>query len=351
MQLITKAYWPVKSMKRNPFKKPDFQSHCCHLIGDMLNNGFSLVEVLQFFKKLTKVDAQFGESLLEKISVGETIPRSFEEIGFPPTLVLQLEMAEVHGNLAETFLKMGRFVDLKIQQKKAIAKAIMYPALLLSFILSFILALRFVILPQLQSIASFEEATLLNILLNIPTYLIVGSCFLAVALVISRHFFQKKSALWQATFLSQFPFVGDLYRIYLTAMISGELGKLFSLGIELKEIYLLLTQQKASPLLQELGKVGLEAGRNGEDLKTVLVKERFLQPEFTLMIQTGEMRGKLAEELLYYSQIMWQNFTQKVQKKIQFIQPICFLVVAILVVVLYASLLLPIYNQTWEVLE
>ena len=67
--------------------------------------------------------------------------------------------------------------------------------------------------------------------------------------------------------------------------------------------------------------------------------------KLVLIIEYGEMKGKLGDELLIYSDESWTKFFEKVESAMNVIQPLVFLFVALMIVLIYAAMLLPIYAQ------
>lgn len=67
------------------------------------------------------------------------------------------------------------------------------------------------------------------------------------------------------------------------------------------------------------------------------------------MIEYGDIKSKLGQELDIYSQESWETFFSQLNRATQWIQPIIFLVVAVVIVMIYAAILLPIYQQMGDV--
>lgn len=68
------------------------------------------------------------------------------------------------------------------------------------------------------------------------------------------------------------------------------------------------------------------------------------------MITYGEIKSKLGSELEIYAQESWTQFFSQLHQATQFIQPIIFLVIALTIVMIYAAILLPIYQNMGGVL-
>ena len=57
------------------------------------------------------------------------------------------------------------------------------------------------------------------------------------------------------------------------------------------------------------------------------------------------MKSTLGEELLLYSDASWQVFFDRVDTAMNLVQPLIFLFVGLMIVLIYAAMLLPIYAQ------
>ncbi|MFC3920812.1 type II secretion system F family protein [Streptococcus lactarius] len=69
------------------------------------------------------------------------------------------------------------------------------------------------------------------------------------------------------------------------------------------------------------------------------------QKELPLMIEYGEVKSKLGSELEIYAEKTWEDFFRRVHKAMNVIQPLVFVFVALVIVLLYAAMLLPIYQN------
>lgn len=67
------------------------------------------------------------------------------------------------------------------------------------------------------------------------------------------------------------------------------------------------------------------------------------------MIEYGDIKSKLGRELDIYAQESWETFFSQLNRATQWIQPIIFLVVAVVIVMIYAAILLPIYQHMGDV--
>lgn len=102
-------------------------------------------------------------------------------------------------------------------------------------------------------------------------------------------------------------------------------------------------QQLALQMANELEK--------GISLATQFEKYSFLTEEFSTIVQQGELKGNLGKELLFYSNYTRQHFFERLNRWLSWIQPVLFLVIACLILMIYAAVLLPIYGNLEEVIS
>lgn len=172
-----------------------------------------------------------------------------------------------------------------------------------------------------------------------------------VAVLGLRLYFQSKSLLAKANYLRQLPFLGSLYCFYQTSYFSLEWGKLFKEGLEVKQILYELSHLPNQSLMVALAKE-LHAGLSEGVLLTEQLKNyAFLTPEFSFIIFQGEIKGKLGEELILYSQILTKKLVEKLEIAFRLLQPAIFLLLAIMIVTIYVAMFLPIYGNMGGMFE
>lgn len=80
----------------------------------------------------------------------------------------------------------------------------------------------------------------------------------------------------------------------------------------------------------------------GSTLAEELKRYPFLTKEFSRIVFQGEARGNLGKELITYSQLVWRRFFNQLEFLCSWIQPLVFLFVALLIISLYLTMLLPL---------
>ncbi|MFM2488299.1 type II secretion system F family protein [Enterococcus avium] len=120
-----------------------------HLLGDLLQNGFSLQQAFAFFINANLFAPSILEAVQQDLHQGKSLALSFTQLRYSNDQLLQIELAETHGDLAQTLLGIAEQMRLVQRQRENFLKAVSYPLLLLVFLIVILLGMRFFLLPQL----------------------------------------------------------------------------------------------------------------------------------------------------------------------------------------------------------
>lgn len=309
-------------------------------MGNLLANGFHLSEVIDFLNRSKLVEKTIVEKMKMGLAAGRTLSEILEDLNFSKTIITQIALVDFHGNLTETLQLIEKNLrERALVQEKLLAVAT-YPVILLLFLTGITLGLKNYLLPQLNEKRNMATA-LINHLPKLFFCLIL--CFI-VLIVLSKLFFQRKSALWGAQFLTKLPLISGFVRLYLSAYFAREWGNLIAQGVGLQRICRIMQEQR-SRVFSEVGQKMTQELTAGGNLSTSVKRCSIFQPELSLMIEYGEIKNKLGLELLFYAAECWERFFSKINRAMQFIQPLIFIFVALMIVLLYAAMLLPIYSN------
>lgn len=315
------------------------------LLGDLLENGFSLQQAFAFFFNANLFVPSILASVQQDLNQGKSLAASFAQLNYSNDQILQIELAESHGDLAQTLSGIAEQMRLVQRQRENFFKAVSYPLLLLIFLIVILLGMRFFLLPQLLVSGMIRaEDFSVQLIKMVPVIGLGMIIFLLVLLLCWQSWGKKHNYLVRFRVLAKIPLLGTLFSNYYSAYFALEWGKLFQQGLELNQIIECLLVVNGRSLMQEMAgdlKVRLAQGNT---LAEELERYPFLTREFSRIVFQGEARGNLAKELLTYSQLVWRRFFNQLEFLCSWLQPLVFLIVAILIVSLYLTMLLPLTN-------
>ncbi|WP_245791234.1 competence type IV pilus assembly protein ComGB [Enterococcus silesiacus] len=321
------------------------------LLADLLKNGFTIQESLLFMKKSRSIARPTIDYLIGFMEQGDSLHGGLAQLGFKTTIMTQIEFAQTHGDLAGTLEKIKQHMKVLDKQQQNFYKVISYPILLLLFLTVVLISIRQALLPQLMTNGTIQADNIgVQFIQQSPYYILTSIFSLSLFVFLIRWYLRKRTFLQRAAFMAKLPLLGKLYKEYNSAFFALEWGKLFSQGLEIKMIIQVMKTTDHQSLMSELAETLEEQSMLGQTFYEQLPKFFIFSPELSLIIQQGQVKGNLGKELILYSELCWQRFFKRMERIIQWIQPVIFLVVALLVVSIYAAMLLPIYGGMEEFL-
>lgn len=308
------------------------QKKVVELLNNLFSSGFHLAEIIDFLKRSALLEEVYVDRMKEGLSTGKPFSDIMASLGFSDNVVTQLSLAELHGNLSLSLSKIEEYLENVSKIKKKLVEVATYPFILFVFLIFIMLGLRNYLLPQLdrQNVAT-------QIISNLPQLFLGSLGVVFVLLAIGFYWFQKNSKITTFGLLARLPFFGAFIQTYLTAYYAREWGNMIGQGLELSQIFQMMQGQR-SAMFQEIGK----------DLEVALQRVKtypFFKKELGLMIEYGEVKSRLGRELEVYAQKTWETFFKRVHQAMNVIQPLVFVFVALMIVLLYAAMLLPIYQN------
>ncbi|RHW47305.1 hypothetical protein DS832_03915 [Bombilactobacillus bombi] len=115
-------------------------------------------------------------------------------------------------------------------------------------------------------------------------------------------------------------------------------------GLSLNEILVASKQLTLGSIQRQLAEKVQQQILTGISLSQIIKYNPFLPTEINIAMNLGHSAKQTALELQTIAEIKHQRLQQQMQKLINQIQPLFFLLVAVLILGTYLSILLPIYS-------
>lgn len=297
------------------------------------------MEIVSFLERSALLEKDYVVQMKQGLSQGKSFSEMMGNLGFSSSIVTQLSLAEIHGNLHLSLGKIEEYLDNLARVKKKLIEVATYPILLLAFLLLIMLGLRNYLLPQLDS---SNIATV--VISNLPQIFLGLALALGTVSLTGLFFYRKSRKIQVFSFLAKIPFMGMFIQYYLTAYYAREWGNMIGQGLELSQIFQMM-QEQGNPLFKEIGQDLEQSLQNGREFSKVVQNYPFFRRELGLIIEYGEVKSKLGSELEVYAEKTWESFFTRVNQTMNLVQPLVFIFVALLIVLLYAAMLLPMYQN------
>ena len=327
------------------------QNQFAQTMGELLLTGFSLQESLYLLLTIRSFQPAILANIQHQLKEGQPFSEVLSQTGYGAEQLVQIELAELHGNLPATLLEIAKQLRLVEGFRNDLKKLLAYPMLLLTFLLGILFSMRLIVLPQLiGSGMVIEEHWGIQLIQVFHWYVLLFILVVTLLTLLVRYRLMKLSPIDRSEWISRQLLIGPIYSLYQSAYLSLEIGKLFHEGFELRQIIVCLKETKQESLIQHLASKMIQGLEAGIPLADQFQNYHFLSEEFSKIILQGEAKGNLGKELIFYSEWTRKQLFKRLQHWLHFIQPIIFLGVAVLILLVYAAVLLPVYGSIEEVL-
>jgi len=326
-------------------------------LGNMLDAGVALPTSLSTLEtqtenpKLKKAIAAMTGEIRQGKTFSEAMAKHRDI--FSNLYINMIAAGEVSGNLDEVLARLAQFTEHEADLKQKLSAAMMYPMILM---VAGIAVLAFVVTSMLPPFVKiFQES---NVPLPLPTlmlynlnlfiraawlYLIAGS--VAAWFGIKRWGKTPAGKLYIDNLKLKIPVWGDLILKVEIARLSKTLGALLSSGVPILQA-LQVTEKTidVAPIAQVIRDVGAAVGK-GKTISGPLEESGYFPPMPVHMIAVGEETGTLEKMLIKVSDFYELATDYAVKKLTAFIEPVALVVIGGLVGLIFASILLPIFNM------
>ena len=240
------------------------QNQFAQTMGELLLTGFSLQESLYLLLTIRSFQPAILANIQHQLKEGQPFSEVLSQTGYGAEQLVQIELAELHGNLPATLLEIAKQFRLVEGFRNDLKKLLAYPMLLLTFLLGILFSMRLLVLPQLiGSGMVMEEHWGIQLIQVFHWYVLLFILVVALLTFLVRYRLMKLSPIDRSEWISRQLVIGPIYSLYQSAYLSLEIGKLFHEGFELRQIIVCLKETKQESLIQHLASKmiqGLEAG-------------------------------------------------------------------------------------------
>lgn len=347
---ITRRFTGVKSKDMVVFARQ---------LATLLGARLPLTEALRTLQnqtahpELKRVTQQIAEDITSGLSFSQALERHKDV--FPNFYVSMVHSAEVIGNLEEVSGFLADYMEKEYEIVSKARSAMIYPGIVLGLfgIVGFLMV-SFVF-PQLGPVFAESGVQLpwyTSALLNTgnffgtwwPVVLLVVA-FAGTAVVAYADTVEGK-ALWDELKL-RFPLLKKVFLPLTLTRLSNAIAMLLKGGVPMTQALEIAGQSVSNVLYQDLLADIADDVRQGTALSQAMSKyPDYFPPLVSQMVVVGEATGQLDKMFARLANFYGRDADTTVANLVDLIQPTLMIVVGLLVGLLFASILIPLYRLT-----
>lgn len=320
-------------------------------ISVLLEEGYTFSDSIHMLLPYHAENVEFWQKVIqEKMRNGENVVQIFKSFSIPNHYLISIQIADANGELAKTLKMIAYQMDFQEKIRKKLSKLLVYPIILLVFLVSIFVAFRTYFMPNIKQIVDSRSQseksnfTFPNIILYFPDLIILSISLVIILFFLIFFIIKKQSIQHQMKILLSIPVVNYFFKLQLTSRFSRLVGSLLLGGFSLQQTLEILKGQQLNGYLRHIA-VHIESKIiYGDPLSNAVHYSSFFFPKFEEFIKHGEQSGYLGRELMIYSDLLDERLHSIVKTGLSFIQPLFFVIIALSIIAAYISILLPMYN-------
>lgn len=258
-------------------------------------------------------------------------------------LYYQLLLAEQHGNLTKTLQEIGRLLTAQQEQKKKLWGLLQYPLILLGMLVVVLTALIWFVFPELQTWEANSQPARLIYWSGLVASFGIGALLVAGGLQWDH--WRRMNREQRVNWLCRLPIVGKCYCYYYSYYFTSILGTMLSRGMSLATICKLTQNFNKRSLLYLFSQKAQRFSQEGRGFTALISQYPFLPNELIVFINKGATLEQVGDDLTAFAQLQFRTLTSKIERLLIYVQPLVFAIIAVVIVSLYLSILLPIYHS------
>ncbi|WP_017726959.1 competence type IV pilus assembly protein ComGB [Halalkalibacterium ligniniphilum] len=330
-------------------KKAQFLIH----VGRLLEQGYRIHDALAFLSLHQTAPVQTKlQQIKNELKAGRSIHEAFYLIELPKDILTHLYISEKNGGVDQGFQRAGEILGQREELKARFQKLLRYPLFLLWVTCLLIFVMFQYLLPHLQHLFTSIDADMpfltvlfFRLIEALPWFLFLSFVVSIAGLLVVYYRYRTYTSYQWMTHLVRFPILKEFLIGFLTFSFSSYLSGLLKGGLPVIEALKFFEQQNYMTFFQEEASVLLCELKNGERLSDCIEKRSHYQKELAFVIANGEKTGYLATDLQYYSMMLYRDFEDRFQQRMVMIQPILFMLIGGLVLVMFLAMMLPVFQM------
>ena len=338
-------------MSKSKWKLKD-QAFFLKKLGELLENGYSLSDAIQFlkFQESKKKQADF-QDVLKDFKNGHPLHYVLTKMNFHPQLVSYIYFGEQYGDLSQALKEGGQYWTKRTEDMEKIKKLLVYPIFLTFFVGTMLIVLQSILLPKFETLfttMSVEQNVFLTFVLAISAFLPMVPWILLIILllvfILKRFWFNKLCPLKQRMIILKIPVAGMFIRLYDTHFFASQFSGLLSGGFSINETIKLFAQNQRQPFYQKMCEGVKKDLLAGKQLEVIFQQLPYFDKNLYIVMANGQKYGRLDAELFHYSRYLLEKIEEKMSLFMRIIQPLLFSLIGLLVVSIYLAILLPMFS-------
>ncbi len=321
----------------------------------LIRAGLPILSSLEMLGKIQK-NAQFAgqlEDVSHRVKTGEALSAAFEaQSGFPLMYTTTLLAGERSGNLQEVLERYVSFQKIALTFRKKLVASLIYPAVLMTLVISLLIFLLTVVVPQFAELYDQLGSKLPAMTVALMSFgrwlqhniLWMAIAFVIIAAVAYRFAITDRGRDFIDGVRVRLPIFGKIWLKYQVALFARTLSTLLTGGLPLVPSLETAARSISSRQVSKAVITSVVTVSEGKSLADSLIKTGVFPDLASEMITVGEQTGALPQMLNSVAEFFEEDVATALTAALALIEPAILIIMGVVVVFVLISLYLPIFS-------
>lgn len=336
--------------------KPEDIMALTQQMSTMLRAGLPLDRALGILLEISDKPAvqTLVQGIQTQVRSGKRFADALEESGkFSRFYINMVRAGEAGGSIDDALARLVDYMTRAKELRGTVISALIYPAILAFVAVVSIIALLTFVVPQFAQMFSDmggELPTITRIVMATADTLknywwaVLGG-FLLILLSVQYVLTNEKARIGLDRSMLRWPLVGGLVGKIEMARFSRSLGTLLHNGVPLLGALKIAKNTVSNRVMAAAVEESADSLKQGESLTRTLLSKGVFPPYALHMLRVGEETGRMEELLREVADIYDDEVKTAVKQMLALLEPILILIMALAILVIIGSVLLPMINM------
>lgn len=325
-------------------------------LATMLKAGLPLDRALGILLEISDKAAviELVQAIQGSVRSGKRFADALEDSGkFSRFYINMVRAGEAGGSIDDALARLVEYMARAKELRGTVISALIYPAILAFVAVVSIIALLTFVVPQFAQMfkdMGGDLPTITKVVMGTADTLqhywwaVLGG-FLLVLLLVQYILTNEKARTGLDRSLLRWPIVGDLIGKVEMARFSRSLGTLLHNGVPLLGALKIARNTVSNRVMAAAVDESADSLKQGESLTRTLLGKGVFPPYALHMLRVGEETGRMEELLREVADIYDDEVKTSVKQMLALLEPMLILVMAVAILVIIGSVLLPMINM------
>lgn len=315
----------------------------------LLKTGYSLLDALEVMKWDRHMIEPTG-IITQSLKDGNSLDQAFSEASFNSAITSYLYFVRANGDLQDSIKKCMEMYQQRLEFTSKFKRTIRYPLVLLIIFSILLYFIKNSILPSFADLFSANSATSSTVTLSLQVINVFGTLIwisltiLFFLLLLWKLIREKISVAKQISIYQHIPIYRSYKRLQTSFLFATHFSSLLKTGMSFKDILTIMTSQSQLPLISHFTSLMINELSKGNHINHLISQTFLFEKQITHIFQKNSDTSALEKDLTVYAGIITEELNRKVTKVITYIQPIFFVVLAGFIVLIYTTLMWPMFQ-------